>query len=182
METTTSSADIEAKLPPDARETLNIGIVLPNDDRHPVGWLAMRALGREIEWRNAPVELQWFVTRTATPQWATESSLDINYLPENVEELEHDLDVLVEFDVTDHSADFVVDPTSIDLSLHDSIGLLRRYLPLESINAIHPAPSRKESILVDVDDQISDIAAVEIARHAHSRQLPITPPSCRMRL
>ena len=98
----------------------------------------MRALGREIEWRNAPVELQWFVTRTATPQWATESSLDINYLPENVEELEHDLDALVEFDVTDHSADFVVDPTSIDLSLHDSIGLLRRYLPLESINAIHP--------------------------------------------
>ena len=78
----------------------------------------------------------------------TESSLDINYLPENVEELEHDLDVLVEFDVTDHSADFVVDPTSIDLSLHDSIGLLRRYLPLESINAIHPAPSLKESPLL----------------------------------
>ena len=81
METTTSSADIEAKSPPDARETLNIGIVLPNDDRYPVGWLATRALGREIEWRNAPVELQWFVTRTATPQWATETSLDINYLP-----------------------------------------------------------------------------------------------------
>lgn len=174
METTTSSADIEAKSPPDARETLNIGIVLPNDDRHPVGWLATRALGREIEWRNAPVELQWFVTPTATPQWATETSLDINYLPENIEELEHDLDVLVEFDVTDHTAEFVVDPTSIDLSLHDSIGLLRRYLPLESINAIHPAPSLKESILVDVDDQISDIAAVEIARHARSRQLPVT--------
>ena len=55
METTTSSADNEAKAPPDAREPLNIGIVLPNDDRHPVGRLATRALGREMEWPNAPV-------------------------------------------------------------------------------------------------------------------------------
>ena len=71
------------------------------------------------------------------PQWASESSPDINYLPENVEELEHDLDALVEFDVTDHSADFVVDPTSIDLSLHDSIGLLAS-LPAPRVHKRNP--------------------------------------------
>tara|TARA_Y100000590_G_scaffold300405_1_gene338711 strand:+ start:1025 stop:2260 length:1236 start_codon:yes stop_codon:yes gene_type:complete len=174
MESTTASADIETKSSLDGRETLNIGIVLPHDERHPVGWLATLALGREIEWRNAPVELQWFVTQTTTPQWAAETLLSVSYLPENIEELEHDLDVLVEFDVTDHTAEFVVDPTSIDLSLHDSIGLLRRYLPPESIDAIHPAPSLKESILVDVDEQVSDSVAAEIARHARSRQLPVT--------
>ena len=47
--TKTAPTETSQKSEPTGRETLNVGIVLPNDERHPVGWLATRALGTEIE-------------------------------------------------------------------------------------------------------------------------------------
>ncbi len=173
-ESTTVKNDTAANPPSNGRETLNIGIVLPSEERHPVGWLATRALGTEIEWRNAPAELQWFVPQTATSRWTDDASLNISRLPENLDELEHDVDVLVGFELAKTTSEFVVDPTSVDLTLHDATGLLRRYLQPDPSDATHPGPALKESIIVDVDDDTSDTVAAEVARHARSRELPIT--------
>ncbi|MDP7067983.1 MAG: hypothetical protein QF637_10210 [Acidimicrobiales bacterium] len=174
IESTTAKNDTAANPPSNGRETLNIGIVLPTQERHPVGWLTTRALGTEIEWRNAPVELQWFVPRTATSQWTDDASLNISRLPENLEELEDDVDVLVGFELAETTSEFVVDPTSVDLTLHDATGLLRRYLLPDLSDSTHPAPTLKESIVVDIDDDMSDMVAAEVARHARSRELPVT--------
>ena len=47
--TQTAASASSYKSTSQGREILNIGIVLPTEERHPVGWLATRALGAEIE-------------------------------------------------------------------------------------------------------------------------------------
>ena len=92
--TKTAPTETAQKSEPTGRETLNVGIVLPNDERHPVGWLATRALGTEIEWRNGPVDIHWFVEQSK-PLWANDRTLTINQLPEDINELESELDVIL---------------------------------------------------------------------------------------
>jgi len=156
------------------RETLNVGIVLPNDERHPVGWLATRALGTEIEWRNGPVNTQWFVEKSTPLLWADDPALKINQLPEDINELEHALDVILGHGLASKEIEFAIDPAVVDLSLHDTTALLPRYLLPDLTQATHPAPSLQESIVVDVNSDLPETVVAEIARHALSKTVPIS--------
>ena len=156
------------------RETLNVGIVLPNDERHPVGWLATRALGTEIEWRNGPVDIHWFVEQSTPPLWADDRTLTINQLPEDINELESELDVILGHGLANKEIEFGIDPAVVQLTLHDTAALLTRYLLPDLTQANHPAPSLRESIVVDVSNDPSETVATEIARHALSKTIPIS--------
>ena len=156
------------------RETLNVGIVLPNDERHPVGWLATRALGTEIEWRNGPVDIHWFVEQSTPPLWADDRTLTINQLPEDINELESELDVILGHGLANKEIEFGIDPAVVELTVHDTTTLLTRYLLPDLTQANHPAPSLRESIVVDVSNDLSETVATEIARHALSKTIPIS--------
>ena len=172
--TKTAPTETSQKSEPTGRETLNVGIVLPNDERHPVGWLATRALGTEIEWRNGPVDIHWFVEHSTPPLWADDRTLTINQLPEDINELESELDVILGYGVADKEIEFGIDPADVELTLHDTAALLTRYLLPDLTQANHPAPSLRESIVVDVSNDLSETVATEIARHALSKTIPIS--------
>ena len=156
------------------RQNLNVGIVLPNDERHPVGWLATRALGTEIEWRNGPVNTQWFIEKSPPPLWADDPSLKINQLPDDINELENELDVILGHGLASKEIEFGIDPGVVELTLHDTTALLTRYLLPDLTQANHPAPSLQESIVVDVNSDLAETVAAEIARHALSKTIPIS--------
>ena len=78
------SADSSAGSSPSGREVLRIGVILPTDERHPVRWLAARALGAELAWRNSPTDLQWFVQLPTASTWRHDTTVAINAVPENV--------------------------------------------------------------------------------------------------
>jgi len=155
------------------REILNIGIVLPTEERHPIGWLATRALGAEIEWRNGPLRIQWFVEKSGNPLWPGDLSLKINQLPENIWDLEEDLDVIMGYGLTREKVEFAVDPTEAGLTPSDTASLLTRYLSPNLVRENHPAPSLQDSILVDVNGDLPQVVADEIARHAMSTTIPV---------
>ena len=69
------------------REVLHLGVILPTKERHPVGWLAARALAAELAWRNAPTDLHLLVEEREDTPWASDTSAIINQVPENFEEL-----------------------------------------------------------------------------------------------
>ena len=171
--TKTAPTETSQKSEPTGRETLNVGIVLPNDERHPVGWLATRALGTEIEWRNGPVDIHWFVEQSK-PLWANDRTLTINQLPEDINELESELDVILGHGLANKEIEFGIDPAVVQLTLHDTAALLTRYLLPDLTQANHPAPSLRESIVVDVSNDLSETVATEIARHALSKTIPIS--------
>ena len=172
--TKTAPTETSQKSEPTGRETLNVGIVLPNDERHPVGWLATRALGTEIEWRNGPVDIHWFVEQSTPPLWADDRTLTINQLPEDINELESELDVILGHGLANKEIEFGIDPAVVELTLHDTTTLLTRYLLPDLTQANHPAPSLRESIVVDVSNDPSETVATEIARHALSKTIPIS--------
>ena len=172
--TKTAPTETSQKSEPTGRETLNVGIVLPNDERHPVGWLATRALGTEIEWRNGPVDIHWFVEQSTPPLWADDRTLTINQLPEDINELESELDVILGHGLANKEIEFGIDPAVVELTLHDTAALLTRYLLPDLTQANHPAPSLRESIVVDVSNDLSETVATEIARHALSKTIPIS--------
>ena len=155
------------------REILNVGIILPTEERHPIGWLATRALGAEIEWRNGPLRIQWFVEKSGTTLWPGDLSLKINQLPENISGLEDDLDVLLGYGLTRENVEFAVDPAEAGLTPSDTASLLTRYLSPNLTQGNHPAPSLQGSILVDVNGDLPQVAADEIARHAMSIAIPV---------
>ncbi|MFL3020519.1 MAG: glycosyltransferase family 9 protein [Candidatus Poriferisodalaceae bacterium] len=172
--TKTAPTETSQKSEPTGRETLNVGIVLPNDERHPVGWLATRALGTEIEWRNGPVDIHWFVEQSTPPLWADDRTLTINQLPEDINELESELDVILGHGLANKEIEFGIDPAVVELTVHDTTTLLTRYLLPDLTQANHPAPSLRESIVVDVSNDLSETVATEIARHALSKTIPIS--------
>ena len=172
--TKTAPTETSQKSEPTGRETLNVGIVLPNDERHPVGWLATRALGTEIEWRNGPVDIHWFVEQSTPPLWADDRTLTINQLPEDINELESELDVILGHGLANKEIEFGIDPAVVELTLHDTAALLTRYLLPDLTHANHHAPSLRESIVVDVSNDLSETVATEIARHALSKTIPIS--------
>ena len=172
--TKTAPTETSQKSEPTGRETLNVGIVLPNDERHPVGWLATRALGTEIEWRNGPVDIHWFVEQSTPPLWADDRTLTINQLPEDINELESELDVILGHGLSNKEIEFGIDPAVVELTVHDTTTLLTRYLLPDLTQANHPAPSLRESIVVDVSNDLSETVATEIARHALSKTIPIS--------
>ncbi|HAF68961.1 MAG TPA: hypothetical protein DCL16_07545 [Acidimicrobiaceae bacterium] len=172
--TKTATSGSSHKSVPQGRENLNIGIVLPTGQRHPIGWLATRALGAEIEWRNGPLDIQWFVEKPTQALWSGDLSLQINELPENISELKDDLDVILGYGLASNEIGFEVDPAEADLTLSDAANLLTRYLLPNLTQASHPAPSLQNSILVDVNGDPPGAVVNEIARHSLSRQIPIS--------
>ncbi len=172
--TTTAATKASQESVPKGRETLSVGIVLPNEERHPVGWLATRALGNEIEWRNGPVNLHWFAEKSTPALWADDGSLKVNQLPQDLNELENELDVILGHGISKKEIEFGIDPASVELTIHDTITLLPRYLLPDLTRATHPALSLQESIVVDVKGDLSEAVAAEIARHALSRTVPIS--------
>ena len=172
--TQTAASASSYKSTSQGREILNIGIVLPTEERHPVGWLATRALGAEIEWRNGPVNIQWFADKLTPALWSADLSLKINELPESISELEGELDVLLGHGLASRKIEFGVDPAEAELTLSDTASLLTRYLSPNLTQGNHPAPSMQDSILVDVNGDLPQTVVDEIARHAMSRTIPIS--------
>lgn len=172
--TQTAASASSYKSTSQGREILNIGIVLPTEERHPVGWLATRALGAEIEWRNGPVNIQWFADKLTPALWSADLSLKINELPESISELEGELDVLLGHGLASRKIEFGVDPAEAELTLSDTASLLTRYVSPNLTQGNHPAPSMQDSILVDVNGDLPQTVVDEIARHAMSRTIPIS--------
>lgn len=168
------SADSSAGSTPSGREVLRIGVILPTEERHPVRWLAARALGAELAWRNSPTDLQWFVQPPTASPWLHDTTVAINTVPENVSEMGGELDVVVGFIDSGSAYEFWVDPASAEMSMEDAVALIPRYLTPSLVKEAHPAPSLSESILVDVTTRCSDVVAAEVSRHALSRSLPIS--------
>ena len=168
------SADSSAGSSPSGREVLRIGVILPTEERHPVRWLAARALGAELAWRNSPTDLQWFVQPPTASPWLHDTTVAINTVPENVSEMGGELDVVVGFIDSDSTYEFWVNPASAEMSMEDAVALIPRYLTPSLVEEAHPAPSLSESILVDVTTRCSDVVAAEVSRHALSRSLPIS--------
>lgn len=172
--TTTAATKTSQESEPKGRETLSVGIILPNEERHPVGWLATRALGNEIEWRNGPVNLHWFVEKSTPVLWADDGSLKVNQLPQDLHKLENELDVILGHGLSNKEIEFGIDPAAVELTLNDTIALLTRYLLPDLTRATHPALSLQESIVVDVKGDLPEAVAAEIARHALSKTAPIS--------
>ena len=156
------------------RDVLHLGVILPTKERHPVGWLAARALAAELAWRNAPTDLHLLVEERKDTPWASDTSAIINKVPENFEELGSELDVVVGFVGSAEPHDFYVNPLSAGMTMDDAVALLPRYLTPSRVQETHPAPSLAESILVDAATDSSMVIAAEVARHAQSRALPIS--------
>ena len=156
------------------REVLRIGVILPTEGQHPVSWLAARALGAELAWRNSPADLQWFVQLPTASTWLHDTTVAINAVPENVSEMGGELDVVVGFNDSKSTYEFWVDPVSAEMTMDDAVALIPRYLTPTLAEEAHPAPSLSESILVDVTTPCSDVVAAEVSRHALSRSLPIS--------
>ena len=169
-----SSVDVSAGSSPGGREVLRIGVILPTEGQHPVNWLAARALGAELAWRNSPTDLQWFVQLPTASTWLNDTTIAINAVPENVLEMGGELDVVVGFNDSNNTYDFWVDPVSAEMTMTDAVALIPRYLTPSLVEEAHPAPSLSKSILVDVTTPCSDVVAAEVSRHALSRSLPIS--------
>jgi len=169
-----SSVDASAGSSPGGREVLRIGVILPTEGQHPVNWLAARALGAELAWRNSPTDLQWFVQLPTASTWLNDTTIAINAVPENVLEMGGELDVVVGFNDSNNTYDFWVDPVSAEMTMTDAVALIPRYLTPSLVEEAHPAPSLSKSILVDVTTPCSDVVAAEVSRHALSRSLPIS--------
>jgi len=172
--TARSTAHTSAGSAPAGREVLHLGMILPTKERHPVGWLATRALGAELAWRNAPTELHWFVQEPGTAPWIYDAATVINNVPENLEELRDELDVVVGFASANEPHDFYVNPASAGMTMDHAVALTARYFTPSLVQQSHPAPTLSESILVDVTTRPSAVIAAEVARHALSRSLPIS--------
>lgn len=171
--TNTAASGSSHKSAAQGRQNLNVGIVLPTEERHPIGWLATRALGAEIEWRNGPIHIQWFVEKSRPALWSSDLSLKTEELPENINELDNDLDVILGYGLASQKIEFAVDPAEAELTLSDTATLLTRYLSPNLTRGTHPAPSLQNSILVDVNGDLPQAVANEVARHAMSRTIPV---------
>ena len=95
-------------------------------------------------------------------------------MPEDINELESELDVILGHGLANKEIEFGIDPAVVQLTLHDTAALLTRYLLPDLTQANHPAPSLRESIVVDVSNDLSETVATEIARHALSKTIPIS--------
>ena len=124
--------------------------------------------------RAKPVDIHWFVEQSTPPLWADDRTLTINQLPEDINELESELDVILGHGLANKEIEFGIDPAVVELTLHDTAALLTRYLLPDLTQANHPAPSLRESIVVDVSNDLSETVATEIARHALSKTIPIS--------
>ena len=156
-----------------SRERLQIGFVLPDDEELPINWLIAKALGAEIQWRSGPADLQWFA-KPSNQLWHLESyAMSISALPSDLSDLEGQVDVLITFGAGRDAPQFVVDPELLEISFSSVTSLLTRHLAEELTQLIHPAPSLKGSILIDVSTEPATLMVTELARHAATRKLAI---------